>query len=199
MDSYRAVFSALPTLRTERLTLRKLSIRDARDVYAYASDAEVARHVLWTAHKSISESRAYIRAARHQYRVGLPATFAIELTKEHRVIGTIGFTWVNTDHQSAEVGYSLARAYWNQGLTTEALKAVLDFAFDALALNRVEAMHETDNPASGRVMQKAGMREEGILRERVRNKGQYRDVRLWSILRQDWCKQNTTQGDKSHV
>ena len=199
MDSYRAVFSALPTLHTERLTLRKLNIRDARDVYAYASDTEVARHVLWTAHKSISESRAYIRAARHQYRVGLPATFAIELTKEHRVIGTIGFTWVNTDHQSAEVGYSLARAYWNQGLTTEALKAVLNFAFDALALNRVEAMHETDNPASGRVMQKAGMREEGILRERVRNKGQYRDVRLWSILRQDWCKQNTTQGDKSHV
>ncbi len=199
MQSYRAVFSALPVLETERLILRKLSGRDTRDVYAYASDEEVARHVLWTAHKSIGETRSCIRAARRQYRLGMPATFAIELKEQHRVIGTIGFTWVNTDFQSAEVGYSLGRAYWNQGLATEALKEVLRFAFDTLALNRVEAMHELDNPASGRVMRKAGMHEEGILRERVRNKGQYRDVRLWSILRQEWYEQNTSQGDKSHV
>ena len=120
-----------------------------------------------------------------QYRKGQPGSFAITLKDSGRMIGTIGFMWINLDYRSGEVGYSLSRAYWNQGIMTEALRAVLAFGFDTLQLNRIEAQHETDNPASGRVMLHAGMQYEGTLRQRLKNKGRYVDVALYAILRAD--------------
>ncbi|MBQ7455814.1 MAG: GNAT family N-acetyltransferase, partial [Clostridia bacterium] len=142
-------------------------------------------HVLWETHESLRHTRRVLRAALRQYRTGQPASFAIERKSDRRVIGTIGFMWINCDHRSGEVGYSLARDCWNQGLCTEALAAVLRFGFDTLGLHRIEAQHEVDNPASGRVMEKCGMRLEGTLRGRVFNKGRFSDVRLYAILRTD--------------
>lgn len=84
------------------------------------------------------------------------------------------------------MGYSLSRAYWNRGYMSEALRAVLDFGFTKLNLNRIEAQHECDNPASGHVMKNAGMRHEGTLRERIYNKGRYADVELYAIVRRDF-------------
>ena len=185
MYHFQGIFSHLPTLETERLILRPLRMQDAQDLYAYASDPAVSRHVLWDTHKSLSESRGFLRSAIRQYRRGLPGSFAIELKASGRMIGTIGFMWVNVDSKSAEVGYSLNREYWNQGIMTEALNAVIAFGFDELHLNRIEAQHETDNPASGQVMLHAGMQYEGTLRQRLMNKGRLVDVKLYSILRSD--------------
>jgi len=182
---YRKIFSRLPELTTERLTLRPMRRGDARDLYAYASDPEVARHVLWSAHRDLDESREMIRAARRQYRHGWPASYAITMRDSGRMVGTIGFMWLNVEHRSAEVGYSLARDCWGRGLMTEALRAVTGFAFDTLRLNRLEAQHELDNPASGRVMEKCGFRPEGVLRSRLNNKGRFVDVKLWSLIRAD--------------
>ena len=148
-------------------------------------DPEVSRHVLWDTHKSIRDSRQFLRAAIRQYRRGLPASFAITLRDSGRMIGTIGFMWINTDYKSAEVGYSLSRDYWNQGIMTEALREVVRFGFEELGLNRIEAQHETSNPASGKVMAHVGMQYEGILRQRIKNKGRYVDVALYAILRGD--------------
>ncbi len=185
MDFFEGIFSRLPVLETPRLFLRPLRMSDARDLYAYAQDPEVSRHVLWEAHRSLSDSRQFLRAAIRQYRRGLPGSFAITLKDSGRMIGTVGFMWVNTDYWSAEVGYSLSRAYWNRGIMTEALRAVVAFGFDELRLNRIEAQHEVDNPASGRVMAHVGMQPEGVLRQRVRNKGRFADVKLYAILRSD--------------
>ncbi len=185
MQQYQRIFSHLPALETDRLILRPLRMGDAGDLYAYASDPEVSRHVLWDTHRSLTDSRQFLRAAIRQYRRGLPGSFAIVLKESGRMIGTIGFMWVNTDHKSAEVGYSLHRDYWNRGLMTEALRAVIAFGFDTLCLHRIEAQHETDNPASGQVMAHAGMRREGVLRQRLMNKGRYVDVALYAILRTD--------------
>lgn len=196
MQFFQSVFVRLPTLTTERLILRPLRMSDEKDMFAYASDEEVSRHVLWDAHKTPADSRAFLRGAKRQYRLGLPSSFAIVLRDTNRMVGTIGFMWINTDHKSAEVGYSLARDCWNKGIMTEALRAVLVFAFDTLRLNRVEAQHETDNPASGRVMQKAGMCFEGVLRQRLYNKGRFVDVALYAILRGDYIKNFK---EKQHV
>lgn len=182
---YQNIFSHLPVLETERLILRPMRMSDARDLYSYAQDREVSRHVLWDAHRSIGQSRDFLRAAIRQYRRGQPASFAITLRDSGRMIGTIGFMWINPDHKSGEVGYSLARDYWNRGIMTEALRAVIAFGFDTLNLHRIEAQHETDNPASGRVMAHVGMRYEGTLRGRLINKGRYVDVCLYAILRDD--------------
>lgn len=185
MQFYQNEFSALPVIRTQRLILRPLKMQDDKDMFRYCSDPAVSRHVLWDTHPNIRHTRSVLRAAIRQYRMGNPATFGIERQEDHRLIGTIGFIWVNTDHRSAEVGYSLARDCWNAGYATEALRAVLSYGFDTLRLNRIEAQHETDNPASGRVMEKAGMRPEGTLRQRVFNKGHFSDVRLYARLRSD--------------
>ena len=121
-----------------------------------------------------------------RYRSREPASWGIEYLPEGRVIGTIGFMWIQEDNAAAEVGYSLARDYWNRGIMTEALRAVIQYGFDDMALNRIEAQHETTNPASGAVMRKCGMVREGTLRQRLYNKGRYVDVELYAILRRDY-------------
>lgn len=183
-------FSLLPAIETERLLLRKLTMRDASDMFHYCQDREVARHVLWEAHTSILETRAYIRYNLYQYRSGEPGSWGIVLRETGRVVGTIGYMSYNADNSTVEIGYSLAREHWGKGLMTEALRAVIEETFRTLKVHRIEAMHFTDNPASGRVMAKCGMTHEGHMRERICCKGQFRDVEMWGILRKDWEKQH---------
>ena len=185
MQFYQSVFSSLPVIDTARLRLRPLTMRDEKDMFRYASDPAVSRHVLWETHENPRQTRAHLRSALRQYRAGDPSSFAIERKSDHRMIGTIGFMWINCEHRSGEVGYSLARDCWNQGYATEALGAVLRFGFETLRLNRIEAQHTVENPASGRVMEKCGMRREGVLRQRVYNKGSFQDVVLYAMLRSD--------------
>ena len=186
MQSFSEVFTMMPTIRTKRLTLRAAKMSDAEDLYEYSRDPAVAKHVLWDAHTSIHQTRAYIRYLIRQYKNGQPSSFVISITETGKVVGTIVFMWIQQENRSAEVGYSLSRSYWNQGIMTEALTALLDFGFLKLNLNRIEAQHESDNPASGRVMAKAGMSFEGRLRQRIYNKGRFADVDLYSILRQEY-------------
>jgi len=122
----------------------------------------------------------------HRYRTHEPASWGIEELSTGRIIGTIGFMWIQHDNAAAEVGYSLARDCWNRGFMTEALGAVIQYGFDFMNLNRIEAQHETTNPASGAVMRKCHMCKEGTLRSRLFNKGKYVDVDLYAILRRDF-------------
>ena len=184
----RELLSYMPPLETPRLLLRKLTMRDAGDIYEYSRDPMVAEHVLWEAHRSIFDSRSYIRYMQRKYRMGEPASWGIVYKPAGKVIGTIGFMWIQSDNASAEVGYSLSRAYWNQGIMTEALQCVIHHGFQDMGLNRIEAQHETSNPASGAVMRKCGMLKEGTLRQRLLNKGRFVDVDLYAILRKDWRK-----------
>ena len=181
-----AILFPMERLTTERLILRRMDMNDAKDLFEYGRDREVARHVLWSAYVSVAEARAYVRAMQRKYRMGEPASWCIELKETGRVIGTIGYMWHQQDHGSAEVGYSLARDQWNKGIMTEALERVIRYSFDDMQLHRIEAQHEVDNPASGAVMRKCGMKHEGTLRGRLFNKGRYVDVDLYSILREDY-------------
>lgn len=188
-------FSRLPVLETPRLILRRMTMRDAADMYEYARDPEVARHVLWDAHRSVSETRGYLRAVLYQYRNGYPSQWGIVERATGRLIGTIGYMSYQEDNALAEVGYSLARSHWNQGLMTEALNAVIRVSFETLKLHRIEAQHFTANPSSGRVMQKCGMTHEGRMHGRIYNKGKFRDVEMWAILRRTWERQQPSAAD----
>lgn len=181
-----AFFYRLPVLETADLTLRKPLLRDAKDIYAYASDPEVSRYVLWEPHRRLAETRSFIRYLRSLSRAGCPTSWAVMLKQTGKVIGTIGFIWYSDVNRSAELGYSFSREYWNRGYASQALQAVVGAAFRSLPLNRLEAQHDLRNPASGRVMEKCGFRREGVLRERILNKGEFVDVALCAILRSDW-------------
>jgi len=181
-------FGYMPDIETERLRLRKLTMRDAQDIYTYSQDPLVAKHVLWDAMVSLAEAKNYIRYMLRKYRLGEPASWCIEWKATGQVIGTIGFMWIQKDNASAEAGYSLNRHFWNKGIMTEALGALIDYGFRSMNLNRIEAQHETENPASGAVMRKCGMLKEGTLRQRMMNKGKFVDVDLYAILRRDYIR-----------
>lgn len=188
--SPREYFSSLPVIETPRLILRRMTLKDAPDLFAYSQDPEVARYVLWTAHRSLWETKAYIYCILDQYRLGEPSSWCIVEKETNRAVGTIGFMSFSAENSTVEVGYSLARSHWNCGLMTEALEAVLNEAFTVLRLHRVEAQHFSANPSSGRVMEKCGMTHEGHLRQRIWNKGEFQDVEMWAILRRDWQKRH---------
>ena len=173
----------MPQLYTERLVLRKLNANDAQDIFEYSQDPEVARYVLWYPHKSLSESRFFLKCLMRQYRNQEPASYGIALRDTGKVIGTIGFSYINEEHLCAEIGYSLARNQWNKGIMTEALSAMIDYGFNRLRLHRIEATHDVRNPSSGRVMEKCLMHHEGVMKGKLYSKGEYIDLALYSITR----------------
>jgi len=185
MNRSRAVFGDLPSLETPRLILRRLLMEDAGDIFAYASDHAVARTVTWEPHRSIEDSRAFVQTMLRRYERGEVANWGMELRETGRIIGTCGYILWNTTHDSAEIAYALGRPWWNRGLMTEALRAVLEFGWRRMGLHRIEAHCRTDNPGSERVMQKLGMRLEGVNRGALRMKGVYVDLKHYAILRDD--------------
>jgi RimJ/RimL family protein N-acetyltransferase len=132
---------------------------DAAAVYAYASDPEVTRFMAFATHASIADAQAFLANAAAAWETGvghLPW-----LIERGTVIGAMG---ADREGHVVNVGYILARHVWGQGYGTEALAAVCDAAFADPRVMRVQAYHDVDNPASGRIMEKAGMLREGLLR-----------------------------------
>lgn len=170
-------------LETDRLILRRMTPNDAEAVFAYASDPEVTRYVLWETHLSIEDSRAFLELVAGKYESGGEPDWGIVYKGDHRFVGTCGIVSWEPDHARAELGYALSRHYWGRGLMVEAVRAMIAFGFDRMDLNRIEARCITENVASARVMEKAGMTHEGTLRQREFIKGAYRDIEVYSILR----------------
>lgn len=185
-DTAARVFAAPPEMDTPRLRLRKIRMRDAEDLYSWSQDPGVAKYVLWDAHRSIRETLSYIRYMKSLYRQGAPCSWAVVERESGKVIGTIGVMNWSPAFRSVEVGYSFGRAWWGRGYATEALLRLMKLLFEQGGINRIEGMCDVRNPASARVMQKSGMKREGILRQRIYNKGEFADVMLFAALAKEW-------------
>jgi RimJ/RimL family protein N-acetyltransferase len=174
-----------PILTTSRLVLRPFQPSDARDVQKLAGAAAVAEMTLNIPHPyPDGAAEAWIATHRPAWEEGTGASFAIT-TRNDELRGAIGLHLTRA-HRRAELGYWIGQPYWGHGIATEAVRRVLQFAFEALDLNRVQASHLPRNPASGRVMQKVGMSREGLHRERYLKDGQFEDVIEYALLRCDW-------------
>lgn len=181
----RRLFRDLPALQTGRLTLRRMRAGDAEQMYAYASDPEVASYMLWEAHRSPCDSENFLRFVQERYTRGDPAGWGIVERESGRFIGTCGPESWRPEHARAELGYVLAREHWGRGLMTEAVSAVVELCFGRLGLNRVEARCFTGNVGSERVLQKVGMTYEGVSRSSHFVKGEFRDLLHYAILHDD--------------
>jgi len=175
----------MPTLGSERLVLRPFTPADAPDVTRYLSEAAVARQTLTVPHP-YPEGAAAEFIGRHaaDWTAGKRAVWAITMRDDGTLVGAIGLHLVPA-HRKAEVGYWIGVPAWGKGIATEAVRRVIAFGFDDLGLHRLDAQHYVENPASGRVMVKAGMRYEGRLRGVVFRDGVPRDDELYAILRTD--------------
>ena len=175
-----------PRLETDRLVLRKMTPGDAAAVFAYASDPEVTRYVLWETHRSVEDSRAFLDLTVRKYEGGGEPDWGMVYKGDGRFVGTCGFVGWSREHARAEMGYVLNPRYRGRGLVPEAVRAMIAFGFEKMDLNRVEARCVVENTASARVMEKAGMTYEGTLRQREFLKGAYRDMKLYAILRGEY-------------
>ncbi len=171
---------AQPTLTTARLLLRPLVPADAVDVQRIAGAIEVAGTTANIPHPyPDGAAEEFIAGRAPAWRDEIAATWAI--TRDGALVGCIGLQLFGRTHARASLGYWIAHAEWNRGYATEAAQATLAWAF-ADGWHRVEAMHLSRNPASGRVMEKLGMRREARLRDYFRRFGAWEDVELYAIL-----------------
>ncbi len=150
-------------MQTDRILLRRWRDSDAESLYKYASDPEVGPRAGWPAHTSVEESLAVIREVFNN-----DWTWAIELKETGEAIGAMGYfpygvSNIPIGENDVEVGYWVARPYWNQGICTEALRLMLDYCLNVLHAKEIWSDHFIGNPASGRVMQKCGFVDTGKL------------------------------------
>ncbi len=184
------VFSRMPELKTERLTLRKMQVGDAEDMFEYACREDVTRYLTWNPHPDFAYTREYLEYLGGRYSAGMFYDWAVVYRPDAKMIGTCGFTSFNCTHDSAEVGYVVNPAYWGHGIAGEALECVLQFGFEDLKLHRIEAKFIKGNERSRHVMEKAGMVFEGYQRDAMRVKGSYVTVGVCAILAADWRLKN---------
>ena len=186
MNSLVAIFSgAQPTLECERLRLRPFSHSDAPTVEALLMDPAIARGTIAIPHPyPAGAALPWIATHAESWREGKEGTWAVTRRAGGALVGALSLR-LAAAHLRGEIGYWVSRDEWGRGYATEAVRRSITFAFDELALHRVQAHHFVENPASGRVMKRAGMRAEGTRRGAVFREGVPRDVVEYAILRTD--------------
>lgn len=174
-------------IRTSRLILRPFSVDDYKEMFSsWVSDEEVTRFLTWSSHEDSSVTKLILSEWAGHYKEEDYLNWAVVYNEYNALIGNISAVSYDKDLKQVEIGYCYSRRYWGKGLATEALKAVIDFIFSHSDTIRIQAKHDVLNPASGRVMEKAGMRREGVLRKASKNRRGIVDVAIYSILRDDW-------------
>lgn len=175
------------SLTTERLVLRRFTIDDSESVYNnWTSDSEVSKYMRWQHHKNIEETELKIHDWANRYNYSNFYQWAITFKDSDEPIGAIGLFVVNESDMCGDFAYSISRKYWGMGVASEALKAVLIFAFETVGFNRIESFHSANNPASGKVMLKAGMKLEGLARQKYKSNVGFEDSYMYSILKEEF-------------
>jgi len=173
------------SIETERLLLRRFTIGDAEAMYKnWACDPDVTKYLTWPTHTGVEVSKAVLESWISSYSQENYYQWAI-VPKDYgsEPIGSIAAVSMNDDISIVQIGYCIGKAWWHQGITTEALKAVMDFFFDKVEVNRIECRHDPRNPHSGMVMKKCGMKYEGTMRSSDRNNQGICDTCWYALLR----------------
>ena len=181
------IFPELTVLKTERLVLRKLTLKDVPAYYERLGSSEtVTRYMLFQPHRDISESVASIQKVLQRYEAGKCSRWGIALKEDDSLIGMIELLRFNEETGCCSFAYMLAEAFWGQGYGTETLKAAFDFAFRQMEVHTIIADHMTDNPASGAAMRKAGMFYVNTIPGAYEKGGRRYDAAQYQITKEQW-------------
>lgn len=174
-------------LETDRLILRRYVNEDVAAMYKnWASDSEVTKYLMWQTHTDDTVSQSIINEWLKEYSNDKYYHWAIVLKENgDDPIGDIAVVHMDEAVSMMHIGYCIGRAWWNRGITSEALKAVMDFLFDTVGVNRIESRHDPRNPNSGKVMQKCGMKYEGTLRSSDWNNQGICDACYYALLKNE--------------
>jgi [ribosomal protein S5]-alanine N-acetyltransferase len=182
------LFSGTPQIETDRLILRKVKLSEAPIIFEnWLSDERVMNNLIKGAHQNVAETIARVKEIVSGYDSMEFCYWGIELKADGTLIGAIDFYNFDVATENSEVGYAIGYDWWNQGYGTEALKAVLEFGFKHMNIHKISAAHNTDNEASGKIMRKAGMVKEGVIRHMIRNsRNQYKDCAVYGLLQEEY-------------
>ena len=179
-----------PVLQTKRLYLREFRPTDAQAVFDSLSQEVVTRYINRPPMQVIQEAEELVKVRTSIFERGIGIRWAIELKNDlDYLIGSCGYYKLDQANRSVEIGYDLHSEYWRQGIMTETLRAVIDFAYSAdffFPLNRIQALTYVEHKASIGLLKKLGFQEEGIRREAGYWKDQFHNLRSFSLLRRDW-------------
>ncbi len=187
------VFLGNPDLHTERLLLRKYEPGDVDSLFRIYSNPDYARYATGETYGSREDVEHFVSDVIEMYENDEAGEWAVILKSTGKLIGSCGFAWCDTKNSCAQIGFALDPDYRGRGLMTEAVKALLDFGFKKMNLNRIEGFHISGNEASGRVMEKAGMRFEGFLRKKLYLRGEYHDLKIYAALKSDFNKMDVCE------
>lgn len=175
-----------PEILTERLRLRPFRLEDAPAVTELASDRAISLTTLNIPHPYTLEiAREWISAHEQAFAARALANFGLFTRASGQLVGTVGLV-ISPRHHRADLGYWIGVPFWGCGYATEGARAVIDFGFERLHLNRITAGYFTGNEASGAVMRKLGMTREGTQRQHVLKDDQFVDIESYALLRQEW-------------
>ncbi|XXM70794.1 GNAT family N-acetyltransferase [Lysinibacillus sphaericus] len=179
-----------PILETDRLFLRKIEFSDSQSVFDHwLCDDRVMDNLIKGAHKSVSETIERVKEIVSNYDSEEFCYWGIELKKSGELIGAIDLFHFDSNTENCEVGYSIGYKWWNKGYGTESLRAVIDFGFRHMNIHKISAAHNIDNPASGKIMRKNGMEQEGTIKHMIRNaKNHYKDCAIYGLLQEEYLK-----------
>jgi len=175
---------AVPTLKTDRLVLRPLQHSDLDDLFEYAQDADVYTMGMWQPYESDRDARQHLDELLSLYMKGL-MWWAIEHKADRKMIGRIELSHVDREDKHAEISYALNKSYWRQGIMSEGMERVINYAFNDMTLNRLYARTLTDNEPSCKLLEKFNFQREGHLREHSQVKGYPEDIYFYGLLKSD--------------
>jgi len=178
--------SPFPILETTRLVLRQLTVDDSENWFKNLSDDEVAVLIGMEPLENVEDSKSIINSFIDRYEKKNGMAWAIILKENESFIGTCSYEKIDSYNLSGEIGYDLLKKYWGHGFMAEALSAIIDYGFESLRLNRIEAHTAAINLASRNLLRRLGFFEEGIFRESSFFRGEFRDDCQYSLLRREW-------------
>ena len=176
-------FDPFPTLSTERLHLRRLSLDDAEQMFAMRSSEEMMAYIPRPRAKTVNDATAVIQMMLDSFEKRENMVWAMSLKNDPKLIGTIGFWRMQPANYRAEVGYLLHSDYWQKGLTYEALQAVLKYGFEVMNCHSIEAVIAPQNVASARLLEKNGFVKEAHFRENCYFDGRFLDSVVYAQLK----------------
>ena len=175
------------TIETERLLLRQFNKNDAEAMFKnWESDSKVTEFLRWKTAVDISEAESVISDWIQGYENLDFYQWAIVLKELEEPIGTISVVGKNEQLDIVHIGYCIGSKWWHNGITTEAFSAIIPYFFEEVGVNRIESQHDPNNPNSGKVMQKCGLRYEGTLRQADWSNKGIVDACMYSLLKSEW-------------
>lgn len=176
----------IPTVETQRMVLRAYKREDTLDMFEYCKRPEVSAQMWWDVHASIDHTHQYMDSVLEGYYKGAPPLWVMVDKECNKVIGHIGFTSLDEENRRGEYGFVLSSDYWGKGFMVEAVKALLEYGFEGLKLERIQAYCYISNERSARVLEKVGMQYEGTLRRYVFVKGEFKDIKMFAMTAADF-------------